>query len=198
MTTIITALLSGAVFGAIITGLFKYRIEKDKWPRAREDAIANDLREAIQQLTINASSALHSMCWLTWVARERKESLTQDKIDQYDREIHELMPKINGFLVSVAALDKKSYDLISPSVKKVAEMDWKIGHASIRFNLDQNSSAVKLGNLHADVASLDASFPNDLANIISHRIQERAESVEQYHHFANCLAQRSLFRKNKD
>ena len=81
--------LSGAIAGiaaAIIIALLLHKNEKRRIKEDREKAISEDLSEASQNLTIKMAASLHSMCWLTWLARYGPNRVDQDRIDLYDEE----------------------------------------------------------------------------------------------------------------
>jgi hypothetical protein len=64
--------------------------------RARDDALTADLRNALQQLILTIASSVHSMCWLTWLANTDLAKVTKARIDQYDNEMHKLLPQFLG------------------------------------------------------------------------------------------------------
>jgi hypothetical protein len=61
---------------------------RGKSSTSREDVISTALSEAVQLLTMKMSTALHSMCWLTWLARTAPERVTKQRLDLYDDEQH--------------------------------------------------------------------------------------------------------------
>src|SRR5688572_11831115 len=94
---------TAALLGGVLNAWLQLRLERTRWPKLREDAIAAQYRDAVRVTATTIASALHSMCWLTWAARERAVTITQTKIDAYDAEMHQLLPQITGSLAAIAA-----------------------------------------------------------------------------------------------
>jgi len=179
-----TATLLGALVGAasgitggLITVWLQLRLERAKWPKAREDALVQDLREAIQQLTVRMAAALHSMCWLTWIAEERVSRITVERIKSYDDELHKLLPEIMGFLSMVAALDKDAYTRLSPIADKIYEVDYEIGQASLLFEESPSEGGIALARCYRKASFVERQLPKQIADIVSDRIEQRAKRI---------------------
>jgi len=102
------------------------------------------LRTTLQQLAVKLAAAVHSMCWLTWLATAAPSRITQERIDIYDKELHELLPQITGLQAVVAAIDQAAYTRLAALVDRVVEADWKIGHASLEFKPGDSKSTQAL------------------------------------------------------
>ena len=175
--TILGALVGAAsgITGGLITVWLQLRLERAKWPKAREDALVQDLREAIQQLTVRMASALHSMCWLTWIAEERVTRVTAERIKSYDDDLHKLLPEIMGFLSTVAALDKDAYTRLSPIADKIYEVDYEIGKASLLFEESPAEGGKALVKCYRMASALERQLPKRIADIVSERVEQRAK-----------------------
>lgn len=122
-----TATILGALVGAtavilttIVTTLWQHRteqkriletrnLERSREETSRVDVISTEVAGAVRQLAIKMSTALHSMCWLTWLARSAPDQVTKAKLDLYDSEQHKTLPEIGGYSTTVAALDQNVY-----------------------------------------------------------------------------------------
>ncbi len=51
--------------------------ERSRLESSREDVLSTELADAVQQLAIKMATALHSMCWLTWLARTAPDQVTK-------------------------------------------------------------------------------------------------------------------------
>jgi len=95
--------------GALLNNQRQARLEREKWLRGLSDAFANDLRAAVKELATELAKASHSMCWLRWLARHGPSRLTQERIDQYDTEMHVLLPRITGLHAVIAGMDQPAH-----------------------------------------------------------------------------------------
>ena len=161
---------SAGILGALVTGLLQSRSATGSWERSRKDQFENNLRSAVQNLTQHVSSALHSMCWLTWLAAERPDRIKQTRIDAYDFEIHRITPKINGSLGSVAAIDEKIFLALKGQVDQVLGLDWEIGTAALQFDRNREESARLLANLHDRVNHMHQQLPDMFGSILRRRL----------------------------
>ncbi|HEX9961672.1 MAG TPA: hypothetical protein VGB00_12100 [Pyrinomonadaceae bacterium] len=162
-----------------ITAQFKVEMDKEraKWAREREDAIGKELRLAVLQLTVKMASALHSMCWLTWGTSEYPDRISSEKIKIYDDELHKGLPEISGSLVSVAALDRGTYDLLHPIVEEFYKIDARIGEAAQKWEKSPPEGRKKFADCYKEAVNFDKDLPNKIADIVSNRIEQRASLI---------------------
>jgi hypothetical protein len=147
------------------------RLERDKALNARADAVVKELAAAVQQLTISVASALHSMCWLTWLADTRPDQLTQARIDKYDDEQHINLPRILGFLGTTAALDLDLYQQLRVHVDEVFRLDAEIGRAGLEFKDAPDAAATQLGSYNQQTTQFEKRLPLLLGDIIGGRMR---------------------------
>lgn len=159
-------------------------LELRKWPRLREDAIIQDLRTDFRELTVKTASALHSMCWLTWAAREGAEHLKQEQINSYNREMHELFPHITGRLASIAAIDREIFDCLDDVIKDLIDLDWKIGKAALRYIEGQAETARELAECHGAASELEENLPLRIVEVVTNRIEVRAKQIAELPRYA--------------
>ena len=158
---------TAGITGGALTAWRQGQLEQAKWVRARKDAVASDLRTTLQQLAVKLAAAVHSMCWLTWLAKASPGRVTQERIDAYDREMHELLPQITGLEAVVAAIDQSAYTRLAAVVARVVEADWVIGHASLEFKPGDGRSAEALAACDSATQKLHRDLPIALAQIVS-------------------------------
>jgi len=158
---------------------FRTEIEKErsKWLRAREDAIAQELRLAVLQLSIKMATALHSMCWLTWVAEDHSDHISSDRFKSYDDELHKLLPEIAGSLAAVAALDKDTYKQLAPITEQIYGIDFDIGEAGLLWEETPVEGCKALVKCYEKATALEKGLPKMIANIVSKRMEQRASQV---------------------
>jgi len=178
------ATIMGAVVGAVagisegwITTRNQLRPERERWPRVREDAISQELRTAIQSLTVKLASALHSMAWLCWKASRDWRQVTTANVDDYDAEMHKLFPEMTGMLATVAALDKQSLDELNERYKEIVDLDRWIGDAGLVFRKNPESGGPTLGAFHAEIRATAEALPRKIADLVSERMTHRAALV---------------------
>src|SRR5262249_7409766 len=128
--------------------------ERGQWNREQQTARREALRAGVKELTAHCGAMLHSMCWLTWLAAERPDRLTQERIDAYDREVHDITPKINASLGSIAALDGDVSSYCKDSVDQLLELDYHIGKASLAIDRDPEGGAQRIAQHHEEMGLL--------------------------------------------
>ena len=163
--------LAGGVIGGALTVWHQRRLERDKAVNARADAVAKELAGGVQQLTISIASALHSMCWITWLAANRPERLTQKRIDKYDAEQHATLPKILGYLSTTAALDLELYHKLRPRVDEIFRLDAAIGKAGLSFKEDAAAAARALASFYLEMTEMERQLPLLLGDIVGKRLR---------------------------
>lgn len=163
--------LSGGIAIGLLTVWHQRSLERDKAGNARADALARELAGAVQQLVINIASALHSMCWLTWLAAARPDQLTQSKIDKYDDEQHETLPRILAYLATTAALDMKLHDELRKTVDEVFDLDSEIGRAGLNFRDDAAGTARTLATYYEKMRDLERNLPRSLGDVVGTRLR---------------------------
>ena len=163
----------GALIGALAVILVAFlnnqrqsRLERDKWSRGLSDAFANELRAAVKELATELAKASHSMCWLCWLASHGPSRLTQERIDQYDTEMHVLLPRITGLHAVIAGMDQRVHSDLAPLVQRVVEIDSAIGDAGLGFVAGKPETALELANYHGESAALEKELPQVVATAI--------------------------------
>ncbi|MEK6286299.1 MAG: hypothetical protein AABO57_11200 [Acidobacteriota bacterium] len=155
------------VGGALLNSQRQARLEREKWLRGLSDAFANDIRSAVKELATDLAKASHSMCWLCWLARYGPSRLTQKRIDQYDEEIHALLPRITGLHAVIAGMDQRVYADLARLVEQAIEMDAAIGDAGLRYVSGKPETAAELAKYHDKSAALEKELPRVVAKAIS-------------------------------
>ena len=181
LATALGALLSltGVLVGGGLTVWHQRRLEREKIENARADAIAKELSSAVQQLTIHVASAVHSMCWLTWLAARRPDQVTQERIDKYDAEQHITLPKILGYLTTTAALDAQFYDKLREQADEVFRLDAEIGEAGLAFVTNPSGTATALAAYYEPMLLLERRLPVTLGNVVGARLSAPLHNREQ-------------------
>jgi hypothetical protein len=138
--------------------------EQVKAAIAAQSAIGGELRKSVQELTVSMASMMHSMCWLTWAAMRQGE-FTEEKVEQYDDEVHKLSPDIVGHMTSVAALDPAVYEKIEPLVRELFAMDAEIGDACIAWR-SNHFDGEHVRRLQSDSVAMMYRLPRKIAGIV--------------------------------
>jgi hypothetical protein len=146
-------------------------LERIRSEEARAQRVAEELSAAAQQLTIKMSAALHSMCWITWLARARSDRITQDRLDAYDSELHELIPEILGYLSTVAALDMSLYRRLQPLAYNIFSLDAYIGFHGLALDENPDSTIRALNDAYEGMADLELQLPNIVGDVVSGRVE---------------------------
>jgi hypothetical protein len=152
--------LAGAAIGggiSIITTFFNQRrqrkLEREKLREGRKDALLRELGTCFRTVAVDFSSAAHSMCWLTWQADHG--NMTQKMIDDYNAEIHAILPKLIGGKIMIGALDPELGDQLDLFVDLTHEVDEKIGIACLTYAKDNAAGLEQLKALNVTARDLD-------------------------------------------
>lgn len=62
------------------------------------------LQEAVEKFATKLAAAVHSMCWLSWSANKSPDRVDEDRVKQYNDEIHLLLTEISGLKSTVIGL----------------------------------------------------------------------------------------------
>ncbi|TGE21609.1 hypothetical protein E5K00_15125 [Hymenobacter aquaticus] len=166
--------IAAGVISGVLSARYQSRIEHEKWQRALSDGFRSELRATVQQLTHKLSEAIHSMCWLTWQAEYGPEKLTQERIDQYDEEMHRLLPQIIGLHAVLAGMDYEVFSQLRGIVDDALKQDAGIGYAHLAFTEQDKSSARGLASQHEQAVALESQLSQAVAEAIrGYSIQAR-------------------------
>lgn len=165
---ILTAVI-GAVAGIVggtLSGYRQVRLEREKWQRGVSDAFTTELRTSVKELVTKLAAAAHSMCWLCWLAKFGANQLTQERINQYDEEMHSLLPQIMSSHAVIAGLDWEVYLKLDPLVDNFISLDFQIGEANLVFVPDEPASVNGLAKLYDEIQALKSSLPKVVSESI--------------------------------
>jgi hypothetical protein len=179
IATVLGALVgaTAGISGALLTTWLQLRLDRRRAAQTRDDSVAKAFAEAAQQLTIKMASALHSMCWLTWLAVNRGDRLTQANLDAYDAEIHKLLPEVLGYMSTVAALDSEAYEQLVPHVNELFALDGRIGQAGLHLDRDREKSIRQLADCYEPMTDFEHRLPRLVANIVGERLRTPATAA---------------------
>jgi hypothetical protein len=170
---------AAGIVGGGLSGQRQAQLEREKWVRGVSDAFTTELRSSVKALTTKLAEATHSMCWLCWLASFGAERLTQERIAQYDNEMHVLLPQITGLHAVIAGIDYDVYLKLKPLVEQLLKLDAMIGHAGLDFVPDAPKSAGRLAELLKQATSLERTVSEVVADAIrSYSIARTLKNVE--------------------
>ena len=157
---------SAGIAGALLTTRRQARLEREKWLRGVRDAFANELRSSVKELTTELASAAHSMCWVCWLAKYGPDRLTRQHLDQYDQEMHKLLPQIAGLHAMLAGMDVDVHKRLDSLVDRVYSVDAQIGEAGLAFADGRPETAAKLAMHHGTSLDLEKELPRVVADAV--------------------------------
>jgi hypothetical protein len=148
----------------------------------REDALSGEFREALENVVLPLMSAIHSICWLTWLVAEFPNKVSIDNLNKYDKEAHALLPKVSGYLALVAAYDEQVFIQLKTHVRKLYELDSNVGTFTHKLlsaiDLNDESEIKKniqrLTQYHDQAVRLEDEIPSSVADLINDAIKRRA------------------------
>ncbi len=169
-TAVILAAGIGALAGlggALVTAILQARLERTKWQRKEDDEQRDKFEAAVQQFATKVAAAGHSICWLTWIAKENPSRLTQETIDNYDKEIHKLLPEISGLRATLEYLNPASDGEATKLAKELYALDVKVAKAGLTYSDDPQSAVASLADLHTESGVFEGAIPKASASIIA-------------------------------
>jgi hypothetical protein len=166
--SILSAVIGAAagIVGGGLSGQRQARLEREKWFRGVSDAFTIELRSSVKELTTKLAEATHSMCWLCWSASFGAERLTQERVAQYDNEMHVLLPQITGLHAVIAGMDYAVYLKLKPLIEQLLKLDAMIGDAGLDFVPNEPKSANRLAELLKQATSLERTVSEVVADAI--------------------------------
>jgi hypothetical protein len=169
------------------------RLEKDlqlhldraKWPMTREDALAASFRDALERFLLPTTSAVHSVCWLTWLADKAPEEITVERLALYEAELHKYLPQIASFLTLLAAHDAPTFEQLKSHAESLYVLDHKTAKAVRQLLAARNAGSqeepflVELTRYHVESGDLERAIPEHVAGLVQEAHKRRAAEVNQ-------------------
>jgi hypothetical protein len=157
----------GAVIGVlspVITQRSQRNLERDRLRATRIDSLYRDMGTRFQALATDFGSAAHSMCWLTWDACQG--SMSKDKIIDYNKEMHIILPKLIGGHIAISALDGELEKLSDKFVNWAHDVDEEIGKACLIYEKEPIGGMELLKRLNAKAREFDEAIFSELGAFV--------------------------------
>ena len=146
----------GGIIVLVTTLLYQWRqrkLERDRLTEQRKDALTRELGKHFQAMAVDFSSLAHSMCWLTWQAGQG--NMSQAMVDDYNAEVHAVLPKVVGGRIMVGALDAELGYELDVFVDLAREVDEKIGLACLAYAKENAAGIEQLKALNVPAKDFD-------------------------------------------
>lgn len=152
--------------GAALAGWRQSKHEKEKWLRAREDALQADTRGAVAALAKTLASTAHSMMWATFrVLTSGRASL--EAIAAFEVEFHAEVAELVGAQMRLAALDYALYEKITPYVGQAIALGGRT-YAALKASMDKSIDAEdQLRACNQEALNLIKDVPKKVAGLLS-------------------------------
>jgi hypothetical protein len=174
IATFLAALVAAAaaIAAASLTTWRALKSEQSRIKEDREKVLSEDLSDAIQQLTIKMAASLHSMCWLTWLAKRGPNRVDKARLELYDSEQHQVLPEILGHLSTVAALDADMHNRLRGIVYEIYALDEYIGRAGLLLESDPQQMIRNLVAADKAMTDLEMQLPQIVGDVVSKRVRK--------------------------
>ena len=135
--TLVAALGTGLIglvaglLGGWQAGSQRARAFAEDWARARQDQAAKETVELIQTMATKLARVSHAMWWLTWRAAKDEARVTEEALDRFEYELHELIPEIVGAQAALRAMSPGAADEVDPAVDRLHMVCGAISEASV-------------------------------------------------------------------
>jgi cell division protein FtsB len=124
------------------------------------------LHSLVEQLAVNVASGLHSICWLTWVAKQEPKAVTEEKVSSYNKEAHKFLAKVFGLQASIAALDPGKFKHVESLVRELTRLDAMIGAAGLMLTRDPDEAVKLLAMYYDEGIALEERLPEDIRKVL--------------------------------
>ena len=131
---------------------------------ARRAGLDAELRAAVREFTAAAGSLIHSMCWLGWdcVARRRVDD---EMVKSYDKEVHELAPKLVSQLAVIAMLNRDVHARLSGFADDIFALDLTLSEAIVGEQGAPGSQRTQLQTCYEDGYTLERRFRQGVSEL---------------------------------
>jgi hypothetical protein len=93
--------------------------------------------------------------------------MNQARIDKYDVELHELLPKIVGLHAVVSSIKPHAYRRLKEFIDEIYEVDRLLGEATLEFEEGHPESAAALAALRSRARGLEDKLPLTVRAVIA-------------------------------
>jgi uncharacterized membrane protein len=160
-----------ALIGTLVQNQRTLRLQRTHFIEERDEKrrqfLIDKLHMVAQELATNIASALHSICWLTWIADNNRSALTDRVIKKYNDEMHALLPKILGLEASLGPIDPKKMNVMEGYISRVETLDVKVSQAVLALDSSDPKTYAKLAGYNDEACKLLNELAKQLANLIS-------------------------------
>jgi hypothetical protein len=94
------------------------------------------------------------------------------RLDLYDKEQHQILPEILGYLSTVAILDADMHNRLRGLVYDIFALDEYIGRAGLLLESDRRLMISKLVDGHKFMTELEMKLPQNIGNVVRNRVRE--------------------------
>jgi gas vesicle protein len=154
--------VSGTILTMVIAPRMQKSLEEAKLMAARHELIHKELGNRLHQLGADLASAGHSMCWIAWACEH--DAISAEYITEYNKEMHIVLPKIAGGIVSVRALDKELGDFVNGLATKLHRLDSQIGQVCLLFANDPIKAKEQFLDLSHDIRQFESAALTELGD----------------------------------
>ncbi|OPY99244.1 hypothetical protein A5906_26315 [Bradyrhizobium sacchari] len=162
-----------ALLGVLFTQIFQRQtsreVEESKVRAARADLLIKEVNLKVSQLAADLGAASHSMAWLIWAANNG--TLTKQRIDSYDQEMHLVLPKVLGDVVAVASLDERLGKVASVIAAELYDLDKRLGDICLLFLSNPAAAQSEFLNISPEVKKFWSETINNLSKAAHGQLQ---------------------------
>lgn len=161
---------SGLLVG-FLTAYVQGRAFKRDWRRAREDMIASQAINLIREMATDLVRVAHAMWWLTWRAKNARDTVGDKQVDDFELEIRNLIPKIHGDHAALRASHPDAAKSLVVVLRRLDKLDLDFATSCIAFrtsNWDSLDEAFRESE----------TFKNDLPELLMGCAKEVARSLD--------------------
>jgi len=177
------------LLGAVVGGLAAFagsawaqrkqeRLDAARWRRGREDYVSREIVRVFQELSVEIASALHGMLWLLWLADEKPDALTEERIRAYDVHINGILPKIIGAHAVLASLDPVLAEDLSAFKKEIMNLDWRVSRACLDLESRRAQVVEELQELFTYAGGIERGLSGSLSALLAERLRQRARNLD--------------------
>ena len=157
------------------------------WLQSRAER-AKELRDAVQQFATKLAAGAHSMAWLCWLAKEAPCRLSQERIDQYDAEMHGLLAEISGLNARITSLNKEesAQKMVAVLAERMFKKDSEVAKVGLLFDSNREQCVTELAALYDEIHQMECEIPIASSKIMGEHNKEATTAVESNKNVKGC------------
>jgi hypothetical protein len=124
----------------------------------QENLIHQKFVETLSELARLVGAGSQAICWTSWIAQFHPDILNEEHMKDYEKNISEILGKLVGARVALAALNPGAHSELSEAIEKLYKLDVAAGNAYAKFRASRSEGTTEWAALHEISRKFDKEF----------------------------------------